>query len=265
MKLVCQTCTQFLPKTAMMCPNCGSRHLFPENQSPVAGTDMSAMLDDVGAKVEPYQNTTNVEQVANEPQVYQEKVYQDSISQENLSQEPVYQEPIYQEPVSQTPIFEQSTYDVVGQSALPPTCYTHKRANQMQYTGVFKRGFAWVIDLVLVAVVLGLGYQFLLPDLLKMAGMTALNEPTLAVIALNVYVVYMAMFTCMARQGTIGKMIMGLWVFDTDGHRIGFFHAVLREIFKVLLLPLFFVGWFTARKQNLADLITQTVVLYDPS
>ncbi|WP_230659074.1 RDD family protein [Psychrobacter sp. I-STPA10] len=58
--------------------------------------------------------------------------------------------------------------------------------------------------------------------------------------------------------------IMGLWVFDMKGQRLTTMHALGRIVAKLFFILLFFVMFFTQRKQTVHDLIAGTVVLYSP-
>lgn len=67
-------------------------------------------------------------------------------------------------------------------------------------------------------------------------------------------------------QATLGKMAVGLRVERTNGEKIGFWRAVLREIFGKFVsgitfgIGFFMVGW-TQKKQGLHDKIADTVVI----
>ncbi len=131
-----------------------------------------------------------------------------------------------------------------------------KPAYRMQYAGFFRRFFAYVFDVLFIFVAMGLIYQILLIDL-------NLNDETISLITLIFYLIVMALTTSRGRQASIGKIMMGLWVFDTNGKRIGFWHAFFREFIKLILLPCTFIMIFASRKQGLHDLIVNTVVLFD--
>ena len=135
----------------------------------------------------------------------------------------------------------------------------------MLYAGFVRRALAYLFDLALVSLLLGLAYQLLLPQILPQLGIRGFSDQTLALIAYGFYLFYMTLLTCLGRQATVGKVIMGMWVFGMQGQRVNFFHALIRETLKLILLPFGFLMWFTARKQTLHDLIARTVVLYDPN
>ena len=134
----------------------------------------------------------------------------------------------------------------------------------MQYSGFIRRSFALAFDMVLLGIMVSLAWQQLRP-LFKVNFNLVVNELSLGIASAVVYLLYVAFFTSRSRQATIGKMLVGLWVYDMNGQRIGFWHGFIREIIKLLLLPFAFLMWFTARKQTLHDIIARTVVLYDPS
>ena len=151
-------------------------------------------------------------------------------------------------------------------SQLPSTALqTRKPAYTMLYAGFVRRALAYLFDLALVSLLLGLAYQLLLPQILPQLGIRGFSDQTLALIAYGFYLFYMTLLTCLGRQATVGKVIMGMWVFGMQGQRLNFFHALIRETLKLILLPFGFLMWFTARKQTLHDLIARTVVLYDPN
>ena len=77
---------------------------------------------------------------------------------------------------------------------------------------------------------------------------------------------YEALMTSSSKQATVGKMVFGLVVTDTQGRRISFAHATGRFFAKFLSGPLtlmigFIMAGFTERKQALHDFIASTYVL----
>jgi uncharacterized RDD family membrane protein YckC len=77
---------------------------------------------------------------------------------------------------------------------------------------------------------------------------------------------YFALMESSDKQGTLGKMAVGLKVTDLDGARISFGRATGRYFSKIItdLVPLYIgymmVGW-TQRKQGLHDMIASTLVM----
>jgi uncharacterized RDD family membrane protein YckC len=77
---------------------------------------------------------------------------------------------------------------------------------------------------------------------------------------------YFALMESSARQATIGKLALGLYVTDLQGRRLSFGRATGRFFAKIItgFVP-FFIGYimagFTARKQTLHDMIAGCLVL----
>lgn len=274
MKISCQTCGQILPKTAVMCPNCGGRTFLPINNTQATSntwqsstpTMMSSQTSAQPAQsYTPPQPHSTYQQPAPQQTTYQQPSH--TPPAEPAYQQPTYVPPVYVPPVAppiQQPVYVPETIQPAS-PILPPTYHdTRKLASNMRYTGFFRRGFAYAFDLTLVGLLLALAYQLAVPEIVKQLKINGINDQTLIISAVTFYLWYMSIFTSSGRQGTIGKIIMGLWVFGMQGQRINFFHALFRELLKLVLLPFFFVMWFTARKQTMADLLARTVVLYDP-
>jgi uncharacterized RDD family membrane protein YckC len=77
---------------------------------------------------------------------------------------------------------------------------------------------------------------------------------------------YFALMESSARQGTLGKIALGLFVTDLQGRRVSFGRATGRFFAKIItgLIP-FFIGYimagFTEKRQALHDLIAGCLVL----
>lgn len=299
MIIVCQQCGQKLPKTAVMCPNCGSRQFAADganvaSQTPhintVSQSTISSSYPQAASVATPNPSswqsyTPNVyadsransgNQATNPPPLPTDVGQSTPTPPQNpyLSQQTYTSVPAsapvddYQPQPNYAPQPAPSQYAAAANAAnqLPSTALqTRKPAYTMLYAGFMRRGFAYAFDLALVSVLLGLAHQLLLPQILPQLGIRGFNDQTLALIAYGFYLFYMTLLTCLGRQATVGKVIMGMWVFGMQGQRVNFFHALIRETLKLILLPFVFLMWFTARKQTLHDLIARTVVLYDPS
>lgn len=281
MIIVCQQCGQKLPKTAVMCPNCGSRqfaqqsdnHTQPQPEhstwqsytpNPSAGNYQPTDMPAVQAS-QPMQHPAQPIYAQPNPNYEQPNYAQPDIAQ---ASNPPAQPTDYANPYVASTVQPQypSQYPTPATNQLPSTALqTRKPAYTMLYAGFVRRALAYLFDLALVSLLLGLAYQLLLPQILPQLGIRGFTDQTLALIAYGFYLFYMTLLTCLGRQATVGKVIMGMWVFGMQGQRVNFFHALIRETLKLILLPFGFLMWFTARKQTLHDLIARTVVLYDPN
>ena len=296
MIIVCQQCGQKLPKTAVMCPNCGSRQFAQQSDNHTQPQQANSFVQSSGYNA--YDSTHNA--IQPEHSTWQSYTpnpsagnYQPTDMQPVHASQPMQQpaQPIYAQPNYQQPDIAQasnppaqptdyanpyvapavqpqqpSQYPTPTTNQLPSTALqTRKPAYTMLYAGFVRRALAYLFDLALVSLLLGLAYQLLLPQILPQLGIRGFTDQTLALIAYGFYLFYMTLLTCLGRQATVGKVIMGMWVFGMQGQRVNFFHALIRETLKLILLPFGFLMWFTARKQTLHDLIARTVVLYDPN
>lgn len=296
MIIVCQQCGQKLPKTAVMCPNCGSRQFAQQSDNHTQPQQANSFVQSSGYNA--YDSTHNA--IQPEHSTWQSYTpnpsagnYQPTDMPAVQASQPMQQpaQPIYAQPNYEQPDIAQASnppaqptdyatsyvapalqpqqpiqYPTPTTNQLPSTALqTRKPAHTMLYAGFVRRALAYLFDLALVSLLLGLAYQLLLPQVLPQLGIRGFSDQTLALIAYGFYLFYMTLLTCLGRQATVGKVIMGMWVFGMQGQRVNFFHALIRETLKLILLPFGFLMWFTARKQTLHDLIARTVVLYDPN
>ncbi|ARS36211.1 RDD family protein [Pontibacter actiniarum] len=79
---------------------------------------------------------------------------------------------------------------------------------------------------------------------------------------------YYAGFESSAKQATLGKQMLGIFVTDSDGYRISFARASGRYFGKMLSGLILLIGYlmaaFTARRQALHDKLANTLVLQHP-
>ena len=282
MIIVCQQCGQKLPKTAVMCPNCGSRQFAQQSDNHTQPQQANSFVQSSGYNAydapQPEHSTWQsytpnpsagnyqpTDMPAAQPIYAQTNYEQPDIAQaSNPPAQPTDYANPYVAPALQPK--QPSQYPTPTTNQLPSTALqTRKPAYTMLYAGFVRRALAYLFDLALVSLLLGLAYQLLLPQILPQLGIRGFTDQTLALIAYGFYLFYMTLLTCLGRQATVGKVIMGMWVFGMQGQRVNFFHALIRETLKLILLPFGFLMWFTARKQTLHDLIARTVVLYDPN
>lgn len=140
------------------------------------------------------------------------------------------------------------------------------------YAGFLQRLVALVIDVIICYAVV-----FLL-NLLFVAGVLRFTDPAGMGLAPDVvsFVIpgtisfvaawaYFAIFECSPRQGTLGKIVIGIKVTDIEGKRISLIRATARFFAKILsgllLLTGFVMAAFTARKQALHDILAGTLVV----
>jgi len=88
-------------------------------------------------------------------------------------------------------------------------------------------------------------------------------------LAISLYVLafwlYYALMESSVRQGTLGKMAVGLKVTDLDGNRISFGRASGRTFAKIISALIIFIGFimaiYTEKKQGLHDMLAGCLVV----
>ncbi|WP_230656371.1 RDD family protein [Psychrobacter sp. I-STPA10] len=128
-----------------------------------------------------------------------------------------------------------------------------RSAASMSYAGFWRRFFAYIIDCLIL----------LIPATF-ISLILGLEGEGIDIVVAILFVIYSTLLNSSARQATYGKRLMGLWVFDMKGQRLTTMHALGRIVAKLFFILLFFVMFFTQRKQTVHDLIAGTVVLYSP-
>lgn len=141
------------------------------------------------------------------------------------------------------------------------------------YAGFWIRVGAYLIDSVIIMIaqtaifaVFGvsmMGVSGLDPDA---GGVFATAGGGIAYFIITVgSILYFAVMDSSAKQGTLGKMALGLIVVDVNGNRISFLRALGRYFAKILSGAILLIGFimvaFTERKQGLHDMICSTLVL----
>jgi uncharacterized RDD family membrane protein YckC len=146
------------------------------------------------------------------------------------------------------------------------------------YAGFWIRFVAFVIDVVIIRVAM-IPFALIFFGRFMFFGMFPRGgymgpEEVLPLVAAGMKLVmlqvvawwlYEALLTSSVKQATLGKMIFGLKVTDTQGQRISFARATGRHFGKYISGIIFLVGYiiaaFTARKQALHDMMADTLVL----
>ncbi|MEI6479378.1 MAG: RDD family protein [bacterium] len=126
-----------------------------------------------------------------------------------------------------------------------------------KYAGFWIRVLASIIDSMIVGGVIGL-LNNMLPD--YDASKLLINIITIIGAWL-----YASLLTSSSRQGTLGKMMLGLKVVDYNYQRISFGRATARHFSQYLsgmiLMAGFIMVAFTEKKQGLHDIIAETLVV----
>jgi uncharacterized RDD family membrane protein YckC len=121
-----------------------------------------------------------------------------------------------------------------------------------QYAGFWKRFLAYLIDAIILGAIGGI--------LTMQMDDTAASSVTTIIGWL-----YFAGLESSARQATLGKSVLGIYVTDLDGNRISVLRATGRYFAKfisaIILMIGFIMAAFTPRKQALHDMIASTLVL----
>jgi len=127
----------------------------------------------------------------------------------------------------------------------------------MNYAGFWRRFSASIID----------GFILTLPGLLLGGGLG--NVSVGYGVHLILGFLYYPFFESSAMSATPGKALLGMLILTESGQRIPFKAAVVRYFSKYLSMILLFIGYFmqlfTARRQTLHDMISETVVVNQES
>jgi uncharacterized RDD family membrane protein YckC len=151
----------------------------------------------------------------------------------------------------------------------------------VQHAGFWRRLGAFVIDWLIMSAV-----QWVLQLVLTGVGVINIDEfmkdfeanpdtvdwgPLLAMfwilgaVMFVVQILYFAIMESSKYQATLGKMVLGIVVTDTDGKRISFGRAIGRNLGKIVSQIILFIGYlmvaFTEKKQGLHDIMAKCLVV----
>ena len=149
---------------------------------------------------------------------------------------------------------------------------------QNPYANFWRRVAAFLIDNVVLAIPIwiltGFFYMYYMPQFMlhkteeEMAAMFPLLF--LFTILSNLFffvlfILYTSIMESSSKQATLGKMASGIKVVDKNGQRLRFWHAVGRNLGKVVSYLImyfgFFMAAFTRRRHGLHDLMASTFVV----
>lgn len=141
------------------------------------------------------------------------------------------------------------------------------RRNQYAgYGGFWRRAVAYIIDIILMAI-LGVLFGFVSETVVgpDANDRTTLTGMLIRLISVMISVAYYAGLESSSSQATLGKMAMGLQAVDLYGQRISFGKAVGRLFCKGISALILCIGFimvaFTERKQGLHDMLVGTLVV----
>lgn len=129
----------------------------------------------------------------------------------------------------------------------------------MNYAGFWRRFIASIVDSILLTTAFNILMWFIFPESLKD------NQIFLFVITVIPNWLYYALLESSAKQGTLGKIVLGMKVVDYNNQRISFTRATGRYFSKIISAIILMIGFimiaFTARKQGLHDMIARTIII----
>jgi len=130
------------------------------------------------------------------------------------------------------------------------------------------RFWAWLIDIILANVLIGLFFDFLNLANLTFFSIEILSDPT--ILNFEIFGVHGALmfvyWTVLEgyKGQSIGKAVMNLKVTNRRGKRIGFIRAALESFGKAFILPIdCLIGWLAmgGEKLRLFNRLSNTIVI----
>lgn len=129
----------------------------------------------------------------------------------------------------------------------------------MNYAGFWRRFVASIVDSILLTTIYNLLSWLVWPESWK--G----NQIFLFATTTIFNWLYYSILESSAKQGTLGKVVLGLKVVDYNNQRISFARATGRCFSKFISAIILMIGFimvaFTAKKQGLHDMIAGTLVI----
>ena len=154
---------------------------------------------------------------------------------------------------------------------------------KITYAGFWWRFLAYIIDDLIIGFV---NFIILIPmwavlgfSIFKLSELSSFNDEIplgavaslfgliffTALISIVITWLYFALMESSSKQGTLGKMALGIKVTDIEGNRISFLRATGRYFGKILSGMILMIGYImaglTARKQALHDMLANCLVM----
>lgn len=134
---------------------------------------------------------------------------------------------------------------------------------KLQYAGFWIRVGAYLIDAIILWLANFVVSMVFLGGGTAMA--TAASIPLIIVMSL-IGIAYFVIMESSSRQGTVGKMAVGIKVGKENGERISVVNALGRYFAKILSTLILFIGFimvgFDSKKQGLHDKLAKTYVFH---
>ena len=135
----------------------------------------------------------------------------------------------------------------------------------MSYAGFWKRFAALILDTIIFIIpTFIIGLIFCIPLSATNLGEEGI-EGLANVFGLFLGWLYNSIMDSSSKQGTLGKMALGIKVTDLNGNRIGFGKATGRYFGKILSVITLCIGYmmagFTEKKQGLHDMMAGCLVV----
>jgi uncharacterized RDD family membrane protein YckC len=129
----------------------------------------------------------------------------------------------------------------------------------MNYAGFWRRFVASIVDSILLTTIYNLLTWLVWPDSWKANSLFLFATTTIFTW------LYYSLLESSVKQGTLGKVVLGLKVIDYKNQRISFARATGRYFSKFISAAILMIGFimvaFTAKKQGLHDMIAGTLVI----
>lgn len=136
------------------------------------------------------------------------------------------------------------------------------KVKAISYAGFWKRVAAWFIDVIILSVIM---YLFALIFFTNETANASVLRGKYLFWGIIIAWIYYTLMESSAKQGTIGKIFLGIKVIDLNGNRIGFGKANGRYFGKFLSSIIIGIGYimvaFTQKKQGFHDIMAGCLVV----
>jgi uncharacterized RDD family membrane protein YckC len=139
----------------------------------------------------------------------------------------------------------------------------------LSYAGFWKRFAAYFVDGIIISIVYGIAFFFLIFPMLVQGNIDPLRLSMInigfSLMSTIFSWLYFALMESSSHQATLGKILLGMRVCDLEGHPISFARATGRFFGKILSGLILYIGFFmaafTEKKQGLHDIMASCLVV----